>query len=470
MSGHGHPGAGPSWEEFLGLGAPGGDSVQSARIGEIERDWPWADVFFHLPFEIAHLNGAPDTASAIIAEMTEGLDGATDALRGRLAALLGRFRGFDTDANLEWAMPDGLLGLASLPPEWLPRTSPFEDSEEWWTAIHLARDAYRISRAVGKPAKALLQGVGRHGWLAYVEDLSDRLGFDEGEGREELFRDFLAMEDMVMAFEGEVLMPALHRNGRRIGLDPHYERGDLAEGPDYVLRRASLGLLLGDKSLLAFAEVTRRWHAARTEMGLALSPFATASGLRWDSPLRPWAGTVGGRDYDIRCLTSARELFDEGGADVDEDGFAGLDHCVASYLDSAATQASYIVSVRQGGPGGRGPRLSTAEVVYQAGSGKAAGKLVVRQHHGRMNRRVPNGAGAALAAYLAVERPGFAKRRGSEHELRARNAKRPFPGLYDADIPGSVEALIKAWDPLMPKAARGLSPHGLLERCGLLTP
>jgi hypothetical protein len=215
-------------------------------------------------------------------------------------------------------------------------------------------------------------------------------------------------------------------------------------------------MLFKGLSLTKILEASRRWHARQEAINAAISALSPELEFKnWRPGLPDWEPD----GMRVTILTTRKELTDEGRDGVNDDGTAGLAHCVGGYSDRCRSGDSRILSVRRLLPSGGFVRLSTAEISVKATNG--ARELDVVQHRGHANGDAPPQPEAMLGEYLEKCRAG--RLAINESELV------PLPSSggvmatcgYDWREPGNIEKAIAAWSPCLPRRIRGMAPEEL---------
>jgi len=343
---------------------------------------------------------------------------------------------------------------AALPPDWMPR------GPGGWTALATLASALGASPCLGpetlrrskgdwEPLVArLARGVGAAGQgprrvAAAVTAEAGRLG----EARQALLR--------------QVVLP-LAANARHRLAFPRHESGDEIDLAADGGLRAVDALLWADKDVGACLDLARSWRARRETIDRAVADVESEAGSETSWPAL--APPFGHRDVEVRVISDALALWEEGAATADRDGLLGLDHCIYGRLRLFRAGHAHGLSLRRAGGGAR---LSTAQVAIEAG------RPVLVEHRGRRNAEPDPEAGAALSAFLDRLAAGPA---GALPEPPPR--PEPPDGLwdlcgYDWRRAEAVTIALEAWAPLLPRWFRGLdaaAAHEALVARGLLDP
>lgn len=234
--------------------------------------------------------------------------------------------------------------------------------------------------------------------------------------------------DMTMHFLNKVVLPTMALVERPADGMPE----------DWLARgiRASRALLFGDKGAPAVLEAVTLWHV-RIEAIEARIPEGNRSS--WDPPCDDFVASNG---VEVRPLSSARALVEEGAAGTDPEGIPGLSHCVAGYRSIAQAGLSHILSVRA--PGGA-PRLSTVEVKVDA-----YGRARVMQHKGFRNGKAPAEAVRAVGEFVTSVRLPVPV----EPEGKAPAGRIQQQCGYDWRNPDLVRLAAQAYAPFLPRPLR----------------
>lgn len=360
--------------------------------------------------------------------------------------------------------------LTDLPPEWWP--PPLADAPEEWEALGtIALKVNYFAEATGRRPRDLI-GAYAGSWSVTLRSLVGALEISISEAGEIMDNIQYHLDDMLQAFERQVMWPALWREGWRPGSGRHTPL-DHAD----PMRCASIRLLLGQKKLPAFFELSLRWSSEVTAIAEAELELACAEGMSWDLSMNAESLPLAdGGAIEIRPLASAQEFLDEGRAGPDSDGIVGLNHCVASYLPKVRSGHAAIVSVRARASDGTVTRLSTAELSRHRSEEDNAYKLACEQHRGFGNAEPSRDAEAALAGY--VDRLNRRLKAGEVGVLDGglfqpvqlgdnNDVRNSHPWIYDPDAGGSVEAILEKWHFALARGHRVLSPEQLLLAAGL---
>ncbi len=318
--------------------------------------------------------------------------------------------------------------LSSLPAPWRPGDAgSWSTWVEYWQVID--------TMALTVPRAYMARYLDVHGdWARWAA----RLDATTGQATASVAFD---VQDMLTAFEAEILRPCL----ARVGSVPERVEG---------IRLSHL-VLQGGSNLRNCLRASMRWHA------LSDGILRVRNSLRGpDWPLLRWSpGFPDHRegDLEIRFLTDESELADEGADGPDRDGVAGMGHCVGSYGEACLAEGVRVASVRRLLPGGDFERLSTVEM---DGRSACMGYVEVAQHQGRGNGPAPVEAETLVADYVeglcdgthAIDETAFARREG---------IPRPDPAGYPSADDACLGAMLEAWGPCLPSRFRGLAPDDM---------
>jgi hypothetical protein len=384
-----------------------------------------------------------------------------------------RMRGFAyPQGSIGDVGPEQLRALASVPADLFPPELP-----EGSTVRDPRQQAHLAFLSIAPPVAILSHIGGRafrsisgrpEDWGDYVADLAAQAGLaDTPDDFPEDWGAILANDamhevfDMARAFAAEVLSPALILAGRDPWSGPVADGRcgrtmGVAEG-DPVMR-ASLRLLLGERTLRRLAETCGRWQARAD--GIAREVAALAGETAPRGP-RLFPDLDLGDGHYLTSLHTLTDLLAEGAPGPDANGALGLCHCVGGYGREVASARTAIVSLRRRVPGGY-ERISTAEVAFQTGPGAAS----VLQHRGRRNARPAANAASLMAFAIAAV----------TDEARANLAAFvPGPegwGRTDALVAGADAwtRMRDLWAFALPRPLRGLPASGILSAAGLDEP
>jgi hypothetical protein len=279
-------------------------------------------------------------------------------------ALVRRMRTLPTMPNVNSGEACNLLDtIAGIPLDRVP-----DDPVTWANLVELGLHVHRATDArfnLGLDVRDLVRDIPRDWDLSrLIPDLESRA---------------VAEADVVGAYAG---MRDMARRFRETVLGPlHAAYPDRSPEPDLV---DAARILFGGKGLASCWALQRRWHAGIEAFDRALP---TGRLLTWPPLFEPFSiGAV-----TIRCLVDTDELRSEGSAAEDDDGMAGLGHCVGGYGIRCVQGISHIASIVGPGPDGRPVRLSTMEIVNEGD-----GTLDIAQHNGRGNADPPAAAVRAM--------------------------------------------------------------------------
>lgn len=302
-----------------------------------------------------------------------------------------------------------------------------------WMAARQAFGPPRCQNRPLKPLETLLRGIDKN-WSASLAQLEAEFG------RPRLERiDPSWFSDPSLHFFSRVLSPAVrHATGMSCVDD---------ETTYDLVNALSFSLVYRDLNIAGMLRQSERWHSAFRRLALASQPDLSWDRL-FDSYVCPNTG------LQLTCLGSSRELFHEGSAGLDEEGFAGLAHCVATYVPRCARYDCAIISIRERlQDGSPGARLSTAELVRDEG-----GNLSCLQHAGFDNSAPRDRAVAALASYM--EAIGTGAVRGASERLGIQGHNHPLDPhhpLAEAADPAERETNWEFWRPMLARGFRKMT-------------
>lgn len=444
------------------------------------RNWPWLVGTAFRPGFVRNAEAPRDLAArAFIARWPDLCRPDPDFAR-RLGGVLDRLRGYDepdprSDIDEEFAA--ALAALADMPPEWLPRTLDARPGDpvaktgadaalafEWEAALGICAITFRLADLTGRRPRSLI-GSFPGSWRAFRRDVLTAAGNAEYECEH---IDFPRMtghcSDMLSAFEGQVLLPALARAGYDVkgwgNVDRDLTQHDYDEA-DRRVRRASARFLLRDKGWRAIAELSRQWTSATTAIAAAEARLVGDEG--WQVPFDVVRLQDPQGEIEIRALANPLDLVEEGVAGADRAGVLGLDHCIASYREECAARTSIMLSIRARDAEGRLVRLSTAQIGLSTArlrmEHSGGPDLRVLQHRGRGNANPDARAERAIEALLA--RP---EAKAIVACIRESGVRIPRQVPYDPTVPGSVESMLEAWRFALPREVRSLPVEALAHR------
>lgn len=223
-----------------------------------------------------------------------------------------------------------------------------------------------------------------------------------------------------------------------------------------TLYYAAKALIHRNKGLGGLLETYEAFHGIQTALAAAHGNFSGVDS--WRSLAERKEHRVDG--YVLRFLTTAEELHYEGHEGRDTDGHWGLEHCVASHVGLCLAGGSHILSIRRTGEGGRpGERVSTAEIRMERG-----GRFKVVQHLGRLNAEPESGAVEAFGRFRGILGTADAP-------LDPQAARYVSPDdlirRMGAISPEVLADRLRAFDPLLPRPLRGLTPAAFYEASGM---
>ena len=319
------------------------------------------------------LGDGPETLTRTILAEFEATNG-PGLTAGRLGRLGGA--GIPPDAPRSHDLDAFLRLLRDAPIDWIR-----PDPTAIGAMLGLAPAYGRLALYWGEDAPTLLKPA-RGDWPAFLARCLEA-GRDTGRaGGEDLPTRAADVSDMLNHFARRVMLPLLART------EPP------ADGfpPGYVARtmEAARVMLLADKGLPAVLEASALWHA---QAGRIEARIPSGAAAVWDPPCPPFRSEDG---IEVRPLSSAMDLVEEGAAGLDAEGVPGLAHCVASYRTLAQSGQSHILSVRSA-DGRR--RLSTVEVKVDD-----YGRARVVQHRGLRNAPAPPEAVRAVGEFVTATR------------------------------------------------------------------
>lgn len=451
-----------SYDEFHALG-------ESQR--SLIRDWPWM------------LKGACRTGALLPA--SDGEDPARYAARvlvdicrpagqapvggdfqQRLAAVLKLVRGRDlafTFGTFDDGVMIGLLGLADMPPEWIPTRLDEATEDEWCAAIPTGEQTYRLARLMDRRPRSFIKTF-PGSWEELQREIAEAADIFDPAANVAYGSLVGHCSEMLSSFENNVLLPAFRRTGADAGEHTSFDTlaGDECppSGAKGSIREISAKFLLRDKGWRAIAETSAVWSArthAIATVEARLSDHAT-----WNVPFDMVTVDTPDGPIEIMALASAQDLLDEGVRGPDSHGIEGMAHCVPSYMTECAIGQSIVVSVRRKDAGGKIERLSTAQLRVVVGGydvdKNAFHKLEVIQHYARGNSAPSLVARQALATFISGAKvPEIARSMMANINYNVPSA------FYDPTRPGSVEAMLAVWDFALSRDLRKLSVDDFAE-------
>lgn len=248
-------------------------------------------------------------------------------------------------------------------------------------------------------------------------------------------RAFVGMGDMAERCAGTLVAPLL----------------GIAGDSDEAVRVAAR-MLFGEGDIGDAHEASLRWHAGLAAFD-ALMPVP-GEGVAWPALFPPQRhGSL-----VIVALTTPRQLRDEGLHEADDEGVAGLAHCVGGYAARCSSGECHVVSVRRD-DGGRCERLSTAELRIPARTSAFGIQPVgLAQHRGRGNAEPPPEAVAALGSVLDGIGRGNVPIDPAARERRGPSA---YLDGIDWGDPEALASSLRAWRPHLRRGIVRRGPDGL---------
>ncbi len=301
--------------------------------------------------------------------------------------------------------------------------------------------ASMVALRAGNPQAGAAMGMAGADWDGWLDGLAKAAGC----GRDEVALRFVDVRDHVAAYARQVVGPAL-------ALSDVSPDGTVRPGPAARFRGVGRERLAGlalhsGRTARRWLEDSGRWHGRRTTLD-ALR--AGLPGEVMDDPAwKPCLPNHSEGDMSIRVLTTVAELVAEGAGGPDASGMPGLSHCVGGYGPECRSGESRILGIVRHGPDGD-ERRSTVEFTFRGGG------FQVAQHLARDNRRPDEEDVAFLETYEARlrARPDLVRHEDLEpvHPVECDEAG------YDWRHPGNCGKMRDAWDAVLPRALRGLSP------------
>lgn len=250
-----------------------------------------------------------------------------------------------------------------------------------------------------------------------------------------------ALSDFCRAFASTFVLPLVGE-----GPTPPFEKPSALRGS---VMSAAVRIILAGADMRGCLARSAGWHGR-------LGPFWKAmprgvDKVRWPAPFREL--TL--QEVRFVPLTVPSALRDEGGKWEDPDGLPGLDHCVGTFGRDCWAGDTAIVSMRRD-EGGRWARSSTFELCPTHGPDL----VTVGQHRGLRNADPSPADAAALGAL--VRRIHAGNLRLDMAAFRGRPADRYDDGI-DWGLPENLRMSLAAWEPHLPRRARGLGLDGMLD-------
>jgi len=354
------------------------------------------------------------------------------------------------------------LALSCLPIDWAP-----SDAGEWASYFDVDRALRTVLWSWRYASAADL--VNRRGdWTALRDRLFRIANCTDADGLQHAVND---VTDMTNEFRNQILAPAMalashqHLACEYVGaLDqPNPPRGwknyaTISQDGVRPWSRSHLEpqLLFGNRCLAHILEDSQCWHGRQhgiTEAIEAISPHILPDG-HWKAGLPNWSfGNI-----EIVSLTSRKALKAEGSRHNDEDGVAGLSHCVGDYGPACQAGRSRVVSLRRRTPDGGFVRLSTAEIRIRRNR-ETRNELILAQHRSYDNQAPTTECTDAFGAYLAACASGdLAVNWQDLAEVRDEKSVFHLAG-YEYWRPGAFEAAMTAWAPCLPRRLRSWTPE-----------
>ena len=412
-----------------------GDRIRSALVA-----YPLAGL------HVAHWGAERDGIPGMVESLARDRPGFTFAHLRRIAGpdCLAWYRSAEDPKRRHWRLSAFFDLAAAVPPEWLP-----VDEAGLHAFDACASFLLPVRNASGEPLRRLV-APSRGDWHAFHAALTRDPWFEHLRSHV-----WFAAEDLgirvLLPIVGDLVEPCPDPDAHLVGMDIY----GIKEAIKAIARRA----LYGGKSAIGVLETAKRLYVLQTRIQ-ARMPHGAYAPARWPALFETVVAPNGLRLVSLAC---AEDLADEGAEGTDRNGAAGLDHCVASNVPSAANGSSYFISVRRDLPGGGYERLSTVHLVLS----ERPGASDVYQHRGRANASPPAEAVEAVA-WLEGQRP-YAPWR-AYHRHRALGSDRNLVGYeceYDWRDPRLVEAALDAWRPGLPRRLAGLDTAGLRAALGL---
>ncbi|AOG02889.1 hypothetical protein [Bosea sp. RAC05] len=404
--------------------------------------------------------------SRSIAKHADAIAAAGGASRGanRLLDLNPFFRTPSTSVELRAAAT-----LTKLPSDWVPCSAAeweallsVSDSmgtlrqivgtgptQTGWEAMVSASDPVASFRRMAYPGPSLTRLFPSGGrWSVFRSRLLKAAAVEDADALRAATNDIGDYRD---AFGREILGPAYALTD----LDPSKweyatPRG-LMDRSAQTSRAAGI-ILLSGKSFARILEDSREWH--HRQHGIADQLSSITPGFlpmtRWVAGLPDWRCD----GYDLKVLTCARELKDEGRRGADADGLDGLSHCVGGYSQHCKANHSRIISLRRLGSSGLIERVSTVEIAVEHAASGSAPRFTIKQHRGYRNADPPACALTVINAYLsAIDRGMIAIDHSQLLPTKNVGTIAQTAG-YEFWRPGAFAAAVAAWSPFLPKSMR----------------
>lgn len=455
-----------SYDEFHALSEPGRSLV---------RDWPWMLKEACRPGTLLPVSDGEASsryAARVLLEICgrTGLPPLGSDVDRRLAAVLELVRGHDlgfTFGTLDDGLMCGLIGLADMPPEWIPTPLDEVTEDEWCTAVAIAEQSYRLGRLIDRSPRSFVKTF-PGSWEERQRDISNAAGIFDPVDSVAYARLIDHCMEMLSSFEKSVLRPALARLGFDAGQHASFDTlaGDQCQpsGARGSVREMSAKLLLRDKGWRSIAELSAAW-SVKTH-AIATVEARLAEHTNWKVPFELLTFEMPEGAIEIKALASAQDLLDEGVDGIDSNGMEGMGHCVPSYMAACAEGRSIVVSIRRRDASGTVVRVSTAELSarYRGFGEDATYRLEVVQHYARDNSAPPHVARVVLGILINGEMASEIAR------TMLVNINHDVPDtFYDPDRPGAIEAMLAAWEFALSREVRKLSVEEFAKHAVALT-
>jgi hypothetical protein len=354
--------------------------------------------------------------------------------------------------------------LLSIPIDWWPKKRDWRSFEACSASIGaISRSAF-----VKIPYETLVSSCGGD-WTGFAGRLARASGLTgEVIQPHDLADRGADCRDPLGALVRDVLVPLFasrEDEDGRVRLEYAYGQTIPRDAPDtdrhpliLAAQRAAQHVLYQGKSAPGILEASRRWHGRQATMQAEIR--GRDGGARWPSLFED---EYRDGDVGIVAVSDYATLREEGGFGPDRNGVGGLDHCVASRLPECLSGQAHVLSVRMHSPDGTWRRLSTCQVSVQ-GSASGRHQLSIGEHRGKGNAAPCAGA---MSAVLGLSE---AIREGRVRVLPG--ALDPMPQLggsiatkcgYDWRYEAELARALQAWEPLLPRWARGIGPSGFYD-------
>jgi hypothetical protein len=325
--------------------------------------------------------------------------------------------------------------LWKLPQNWIP-----EGEAEWKSLDMMAYQILEAVRQFAKPGETAEFVDARGKWCDLQRRITKASGAENPSALSNAIHDVYSI---IGVFEQQVVAPAF-----TTASPPPFVRNDgrmdevLATDARSLVARAAI---TSGRTMTGILARSKLWHERRHEINTKITGKPdNQEELAWPSGL-PNATE---NDLEIRVLTNAQELENEGRIGTNEDGSEGLAHCVGSYWTKCADGYSRILSVGRREKDGTLTRLSTAEVNVQKAENR---EFEILQHRARSNAKPDRACETAIRDYVAslenerlhVDIAGLAA---------VSNGK--WRCGYDPTKPGAWENALAAWSDFLPRPMR----------------